>query len=430
MNDHKNLNNNNNNNNNLDTNGNIPRDKYQFFSKYLKTHINNINNFSYSEYNMIELEDILYFFSEDMDKDNLIDIFSNNKNNKTTRKNNKKRKLYENKPRLEFQQLMQHIDNKWNKAKDNVSYNFTNYLNKISQDYKSLDKYNNFSGWNYYNENKHFIDTYFEDETTNSVDTSDTPPTQVTINNNENRIIEYNNGKDILSNFNTSIYPLENNLTDIKYSIKIPDTSVINTGEEENRDHRNVDKHPEDYVYTYINVEVTNIADLLSIVKKYPVRENIKYNINVKAIHNISRELEMLNSMIGLTTLKESIIDQIIYYIQDFHKIGNTSKDFMHTVIYGPPGTGKTEIAKIIGAIFSKLGILKNKFFKKVTRADMIAGYLGQTAIKTKNLINECIGGVLFIDEAYALGNTEKGDSFSKECIDTLCEALSDIKTI
>ena len=100
----------------------------------------------------------------------------------------------------------------------------------------------------------------------------------------------------------------------------------------------------------------------------------------------------------------------------------------MHTVIYGPPGTGKTEIAKIIGSIFSKLGILLKGTFKKVTRSDLVAGYLGQTALKTKDVIKESLGGVLFIDEAYSLGNQEKRDSFSKECIDTLCEALSDHK--
>jgi len=66
--------------------------------------------------------------------------------------------------------------------------------------------------------------------------------------------------------------------------------------------------------------------------------------------------------------------------------------------------------------------------YKKVTRSDLVAGFLGQTAIKTKDVIKESLGGVLFIDEAYSLGNNEKKDSFSKECIDTLCEALSDHK--
>ena len=63
-----------------------------------------------------------------------------------------------------------------------------------------------------------------------------------------------------------------------------------------------------------------------------------------------------------------------------------------------------------------------------MTRADLIAGYLGQTAIKTKEAMENQLGGVLFIDEAYALGNNEKRDSFAKECIDTLCEGLSNHK--
>ena len=74
------------------------------------------------------------------------------------------------------------------------------------------------------------------------------------------------------------------------------------------------------------------------------------------------------------------------------------------------------------------MGILKKGTFKKATRSDLVAGYLGQTSLKTRDLIKECLGGVLFIDEAYALGNSEKRDSFAKEAIDTLCEGLSDHK--
>jgi SpoVK/Ycf46/Vps4 family AAA+-type ATPase len=148
----------------------------------------------------------------------------------------------------------------------------------------------------------------------------------------------------------------------------------------------------------------------------------------MKAIHNIKDELTMLNNMIGMHSLKDSICDQIIYFIQDLHNLSPNNEDFMHTVIYGPPGTGKTETAKIMGKIFSKMGILKRGTFKKATRSDLVAGYLGQTALKTRDLIKECLGGVLFIDEAYALGNPEKRDSFAKEAIDTLCEGLSDHK--
>lgn len=176
--------------------------------------------------------------------------------------------------------------------------------------------------------------------------------------------------------------------------------------------------------------EVNNINDLLYLIENYPIDKNTEYNINMEALHKIKTPLIELNNMIGIKNLKENIVDQIIFYIQNFHTISSDIKgnDFMHTAIYGPPGTGKTEIAKIIGSIFSKIGILSKGTFKKVTRADLIAGYLGQTALKTRDVINDCLGGVLFIDEAYALGNEEKRDNFSKECIDTLCESLSDHK--
>ena len=178
-----------------------------------------------------------------------------------------------------------------------------------------------------------------------------------------------------------------------------------------------------------IQVEIEGLDDLLQLIEDYPLKFDVEYNINMESIHNIKDPLIELKNMIGMHKLKNSIVDQILYFIQEFHKVSNTKNDdFMHTVIYGPPGTGKTETAKIIGKIFSKLGILSKKYFKKVTRADLIAGYLGQTAIKTRDVIKEAKGGVLFIDEAYALGNPEKRDSFAKECIDTLCEGLSDNK--
>ena len=173
-----------------------------------------------------------------------------------------------------------------------------------------------------------------------------------------------------------------------------------------------------------IEREINGLKDLLKLIEDFPLKVDIEYNINMKAIHDIKAPLTELDNMIGMQKLKDSIIDQVIFFSQELHK----DNDFMHTVIYGPPGTGKTEIAKIMGKIFSCIGVLKNNKFRKVTRADLIAGYLGQTAIKTRDVIADCLGGVLFIDEAYALGNREKRDSFAKECIDTLCEGLSDHK--
>jgi SpoVK/Ycf46/Vps4 family AAA+-type ATPase len=177
-----------------------------------------------------------------------------------------------------------------------------------------------------------------------------------------------------------------------------------------------------------IDVNIDNITDILNIIDKYQNDPAVKYNIDIKALHNIREPLQELNNMIGMTKLKNNIVDQILYFIQKLHKNKDSSGEFLHTVIYGPPGTGKTEIAKIMGKIYSRIGVLSNGTFKKVTRSDLVAGYLGQTALKTKDVIKDALGGVLFIDEAYSLGNPDKRDSFSKECIDTLCESLSDNK--
>lgn len=279
---------------------------------------------------------------------------------------------------------------------------------------------------------------------------------------------------------------------------------------------------PPEPEFIEIRENIQHIDDLIALCDKYPLSDTKKYNINMSAIHAIRKPLTDLSNMIGMDTIKKTIVDQILYYLQELHlpeiksntekgsedptKINNAEKenndvdddnvplsdirdglkskttqetkpmlnpfatsipspfpifqtsaaefkplstkfppwtppggglddfalptkgDFMHTVIYGPPGSGKTEVAKIIGRIFSNLGILNKKIFKKVSRNDLVAGYLGQTAIKTKDMIKASLGGVLFIDEAYSLGNSEKRDSFAKECVDTLCEALSEHK--
>lgn len=216
-----------------------------------------------------------------------------------------------------------------------------------------------------------------------------------------NKYIDYLN-----KNLNIKIYKLKPNSSPIpKNEEDIPIRETIN-----------------------IEVEINNISDILKLINTYQNDPAIKYNIDMKALHNIKEPLEELNNMIGMKDLKNNIVDQILYFVQKLHKNKNNSGEFLHTVIYGPPGTGKTEIAKIMGKIYSKVGILSKGIFKKVTRNDLIAGYLGQTALKTKDVIKEALGGVLFIDEAYALGNPEKRDSFAKECIDTLCESLSDNK--
>lgn len=148
-------------------------------------------------------------------------------------------------------------------------------------------------------------------------------------------------------------------------------------------------------------------------------------NIDCQKLKNLRPELLELKEMIGLNDLKQSIVNQLVYYIQNLHKF---SEDYLHTIITGAPGTGKTSVAKILGKLFSKLGILSRDHFQIARRDNLIAGYLGQTALKTQKLLDECKGGVLFIDEVYSLGNPEGRDSYSKEAIDTINLFLSEQK--
>lgn len=170
----------------------------------------------------------------------------------------------------------------------------------------------------------------------------------------------------------------------------------------------------------------SGLDDLINIGKTLKFYKNF----DVVVLWDIMPYLIELQSMIGMKSVKESIFYQTIYYLQNMHT-RNTDGDYLHTIITGKPGTGKTTVAKIIGKIYQHIGILsRNSKFKIAHREDMVGEYLGSTANKTKKLLNSCLGGVLFVDEVYALGPGQKDkDSYSKEAIDTICAFLSENKT-
>ena len=138
--------------------------------------------------------------------------------------------------------------------------------------------------------------------------------------------------------------------------------------------------------------------------------------------------LEKLDSLTGLdnvkttvsTLIKEAKVDQKL-------SENGLEKPSYNMVFEGNPGTGKTTVAKIIGQLFYNLGIIPNPTVKTAERADLVGRYVGETAIKTKKIIDESVGGVLFVDEAYTL-NVDSSNDFGKEAVETLMTALENYR--
>tara|TARA_Y100000389_G_scaffold205103_1_gene263205 strand:+ start:10579 stop:12030 length:1452 start_codon:yes stop_codon:yes gene_type:complete len=174
------------------------------------------------------------------------------------------------------------------------------------------------------------------------------------------------------------------------------------------------------YEFQMLEDNINNIQDLINLGKKYeeifkPMKK--KFNLNLRVLSEMVPHLEQLDNMIGMKNIKDAIFDKIILFLQG---LDDNPNDYHHIVLYGGPGMGKTVVAKIIGQIYAKMGLLTKGDFKEITLTDLKGGYIGQSEIKTQKILDASKGCVVFLDEAYSLGSEDKIDSYSQGIIDLI----------
>ena len=179
---------------------------------------------------------------------------------------------------------------------------------------------------------------------------------------------------------------------------------------------------------TFDEGQAAVITDTTQLFKPSSAPASGSPNKNLDDILNES--LAELNSLTGLENVKTEV-NEMVKLVRFYQETGKDilNKFSLHTVFTGNPGTGKTTVARILSRIYKGLGILEKGHLVEVDREGLVAGYVGQTAIKTGEKINEAMGGILFIDEAYSLAQ-EKGaqHDFGAEAVQIILKRMEDLR--
>ncbi|WP_395076653.1 AAA family ATPase [Flavobacterium sp.] len=188
--------------------------------------------------------------------------------------------------------------------------------------------------------------------------------------------------------------------------------------------------HFQKFIQFSYNLEVEKTPELKEILSPSTTTQNANSQVSFPPTDDtLEKVLEELNELVGLENVKKDINELVnLLEIQKKRSVEGLKniEIALHTVFLGPPGTGKTSVARLLSRIFKHLGFLSIGQMYETDREGMVAGFVGQTASKVDKAVQESKGGVLFIDEAYALTANSFGNDYGSEAVNTMLKRMED----